>query len=53
MCQRPKRAFCISTIMYEVYDDRNVKCQRPKRAFCISTFQSGDYRRNRGGVSTP
>ena len=37
-CQRPKRAFIISTSTpYCQYDYGNIMCQRPKRAFIIST----------------
>ena len=39
MCQRPKRAFIIST-QKKLIDNEliNNVCQRPKRAFIISTY---------------
>ena len=40
-CQRPKRAFFISTVQpaqRDIWAER--KCQRPKRAFFISTVPS-------------
>ena len=38
VCQRPKRAFFISTVSTDkVKDDLGEMCQRPKRAFFIST----------------
>ena len=37
MCQRPKRAFIISTQEKGVLADKTEGCQRPKRAFIIST----------------
>ena len=42
-CQRPKRAFFISTIMANNMNRNNSKhmCQRPKRAFFISTKNGG------------
>ena len=40
MCQRPKRAFLISTKFRVNDSDTNVLCQRPKRAFLISTVPS-------------
>ena len=41
VCQRPKRAFFIST-PFQIANQMeiNVKCQRPKRAFFISTLKS-------------
>ena len=41
MCQRPKRAFSISTQpKYGTVGNYRNKCQRPKRAFSISTVPS-------------
>ena len=40
-CQRPKRAFFISTTFsLEVAIGKYVMCQRPKRAFFISTLNT-------------
>ena len=39
MCQRPKRAFFIST-KTQIYLKVPGMCQRPKRAFFISTYQN-------------
>ena len=42
VCQRPKRAFLISTQYIKRAADANtVECQRPKRAFLISTKPKG------------
>ena len=42
LCQRPKRAFFISTwFMEEKRKHKNV-CQRPKRAFFISTMKNNN-----------
>ena len=39
MCQRPKRAFFISTEFENAdVEERINRCQRPKRAFFISTL---------------
>ena len=41
MCQRPKRAFLISTDKRETLQKYPVgMCQRPKRAFLISTLSA-------------
>ena len=40
VCQRPKRAFSISTGLEEYKADILKRCQRPKRAFSISTVPS-------------
>ena len=39
VCQRPKRAFSISTLSADANDtpEKEKVCQRPKRAFSIST----------------
>ena len=38
VCQRPKRAFLISTNLKKLKKLKNLRvCQRPKRAFLIST----------------
>ncbi len=37
MCQRPKRAFIISTKDITIDILKHMVCQRPKRAFIIST----------------
>ena len=37
MCQRPKRAFIISTEEENTVVAETLECQRPKRAFIIST----------------
>ena len=39
MCQRPKRAFFISTTGKTITIPNSELCQRPKRAFFISTKQ--------------
>ena len=39
MCQRPKRAFFISTEEAHRAPEKLVLCQRPKRAFFISTLK--------------
>ena len=40
-CQRPKRAFFISTKLLQQLYAGNIRCQRPERAFFISTI--GNY----------
>ena len=41
MCQRPKRAFIISTTIPDrMVKNQPIVCQRPKRAFIISTRRS-------------
>ena len=41
VCQRPKRAFFISTKQHgKLKRSENLWCQRPKRAFFISTVPS-------------
>ena len=52
VCQRPKRAFFIST--HRIYGDVEVKtfvCQRPKRAFFISTGGRVTYESKSGCVN--
>ena len=41
VCQRPKRAFSISTLEVQNGKAEYLQCQRPKRAFSISTVPSG------------
>ena len=45
MCQRPKRAFFISTEDGTLVKTSRIGCQRPKRAFFISTFTGRFYRK--------
>ena len=55
VCQRPKRAFFISTdIWAERTKNERKLCQRPKRAFFISTnMKEKILREIKNGVSTP
>ena len=52
MCQRPKRAFFISTKWIALVPVA-VVCQRPKRAFFISTIYEEFQLENGKAVSTP
>ena len=54
MCQRPKRAFLISTeVVDEAIEKSKNGCQRPKRAFLISTVEDVLTELYSGDVSTP
>ena len=54
MCQRPKRAFIISTQRTVLIVSKvEMVCQRPKRAFIISTNKLYEGATAQGGVSTP
>ena len=53
-CQRPKRAYFISTAEEEDTDTQDeIRCQRPKRAYFISTLSTEEKVDEWMGVSTP
>ena len=52
-CQRPKRAFLISTKIWQKKEETTSMCQRPKRAFLISTDYKALDDFFAGCVSTP